>query len=443
MTVRSTLIQGGRVIDPASNRDEILDVLVGEDGKIQEVGAGLSLPSGALLVDASGLVLLPGFIDLHVHFREPGFEYKETVETGCASAVAGGFTTVACMANTKPVNDNGTVTRFIVERAKAAGIARVLPIGALSKGMKGQALAEVGDMIQEGAIAISDDGLPIMDAHLMRCALEYTRTLGVPVIAHEEDNCLGCRGAMNEGPVSTELGMTGIPNAAEDVMVARDIILAELTGGHLHVAHVSTAASVQMIREAQAKGLKVTTEVTPHHFTLTDDLVRGYDPVYKMAPPLRAEADRAAMIAGLKDGTIACIATDHAPHATVEKEVEFELASFGITGLETAWGLTYRLVQSGDLDLMTAVRLLTSGPADCFGLELGRIEPGAEADLVLIDLEATTHVRADRSFSKSSNTPFAGWDLPSRVERTFFGGKTVYLWDGEQGVLQPCVELLG
>ena len=434
------LIQGGRVLDPASGHDAVADVLLGEDGTIAAVGPALSAPDDATIVDASGLLVMPGFIDLHVHFREPGFEYKETVETGCASAVAGGFTTVACMANTQPVNDNGTVTRFIVERAKTAGLARVLPIGALSKGMKGQALAEVGDMIDEGAVAISDDGLPIMDAHLMRGALEYTRTLGVPVIAHEEDNCLSCKGAMNEGPVSTELGMVGIPNAAEDVMVARDIILAELTGGHLHVAHVSTAASVQMIREAQAKGLKVTTEVTPHHFTLNDESVRGYDPAYKMAPPLRAEADRAAMIEGLKDGTIACIATDHAPHSTVDKEVEFELASFGITGLETAWGLTYRLVKAGELDLMTAVRLLTSGPADCFGLNLGRLEAGAPGDVVLVDPDATTFVNADRSFSKSSNTPFGGWELPSRVERTIFGGRTVYLWDGDAGVLKPGVE---
>jgi len=441
MSQRPTLIQGGRVLDPATDHDATADVLIGSDGRIVAVGPSLSAPEGAEVIDATGLVVMPGFIDLHVHFREPGFEYKETVETGCASAAAGGFTTVACMANTAPVNDNGTVTRFIVERAKAAGLARVLPIGALSKGMKGEALAEIGDMVDEGAVAISDDGLPVMDAHLMRGALEYTRSLGIPVIAHEEDDCLSCRGAMNEGVVSTELGLAGIPNAAEDVMVARDIILAELTGGHLHVAHVSTALAVEMIREAQAKGIHVTTEVTPHHFTLTDASVRGYDPVYKMAPPLRVEADRLAMIEGLKDGTIACVATDHAPHSTVDKEVEFELASFGITGLETAWGLTYRLVQAGEIDLMTAVRLLTSGPADCFSLDLGRLAAGGVADLVLVDLEATTYVRADRSFSKSANTPFGGWELPSRIDRTVFGGRTVYLWDGERGVLRPEEEL--
>ena len=441
MSQRPTLVRGGRVIDPGSGHDGVADVLIGGDGRIVAVAEGLEAPEGAEVIEARGLAVFPGFVDLHVHFREPGFEYKETVETGCASAVAGGFTTVACMANTKPVNDNGTVTRFIVERARAAGIARVLPIGAVSKGMKGQALAEVGDMLDEGAVGISDDGLPIMDAHLMRRALEYTKTLGVPVIAHEEDDCLSCRGAMNEGPISTELGMEGMPAAAEDVMVARDIILAELTGGHLHVAHVSTAKSVQMIREAQAKGIHVTTEVTPHHFTLTDEAVRGYGSEYKMAPPLRASEDLEAMIAGLKDGTIACIATDHAPHSTVDKEVEFELASFGITGLETAWGLTYRLVKSGELDLMTAVKLLTSGPADCFGLPYGRLKPGAAGDLVLVDLNASTFVRPDRSFSKSLNTPFAGWELPSRVERTIFGGKTVYLWDGEQGMICPEAEL--
>ncbi len=432
---RAVLITGGRVIDPASGRDEVADVFIGDDGRIQEIGAGLA-GSGTSpdvdVIDATGRWVLPGFVDLHVHFREPGHEYKETVATGSRAAVAGGFTTVCCMANTNPVNDTGTVTKYIAERASEAGLCRVLPIGALSRGLEGAELAEIGDMVDEGAVAISDDGMPVMDAHLMRRALEYARTVGVPVVVHEEDACLS-GGCMHEGAVSTELGLPGIPGAAEDVMVARDIVLAELTGAHLHVAHVSTAGAVRMIREARARGLKVTTEVTPHHFTLTDESVRGYDPATKMAPPLRTGEDVEACIEGLRDGTIACVATDHAPHSTVEKEVEFELASFGIVGLETAWGLTYRLVQEGKLELADAVRALTSGPAEVFGLDAGTLAPGASADVTIVDPRGVQVVTDAELHGKSGNTPFRGWELPTRVERTLFGGRTVYWFDGERG----------
>ncbi|MCP4871774.1 MAG: dihydroorotase [Proteobacteria bacterium] len=431
---RPVLIQGGRVIDPATGRDEVTDVYIGSDGRIVGVGEGLagSGTADADVIDATGRWVLPGFVDLHVHFREPGHEYKETVESGSRAAVAGGFTTVCCMANTNPVNDTGTVTKYIAQRADEAGLCRVLPIGAVSRGLKGEELAEISDMVSEGAVAVSDDGYPVMDAHLMRRALEYARTVGVPVVVHEEDSCLS-GGCMHEGRVSTELGLPGIPAAAEDVMVARDIVLAEITGGHLHVAHVSTAGAVRMIREAQARGLKVTTEATPHHFTLTDEAVRGYDPATKMAPPLRTGEDVDAVIAGLKDGTIACVATDHAPHSTVEKEVEFEIAAFGIVGLETAWGLTYRLVQEGKLELVEAVKALTSGPAAVFGLDVGTLKPGASADVTIVDPKGSRTISNTELYGKSTNTPFHGWELPTRVERTLFGGRTVYLWDGERG----------
>ena len=432
---RPILIRGGRVIDPASDLDGVADVYIGADGLVAEVGPSLSeqMDDKVQVVDATGQLVVPGLVDIHVHFREPGYEYKETVETGSRSAVAGGFTTVACMANTQPVNDNGAVTRLMVERARACGLARVLPIGAVSRGLKGVEMAEIGDMLAEGAVAVSDDGKPVMDAHLMRCALEYTRGLGVPVIAHEED-CNLSGGSMNEGPVSARLGLAGIPNAAEDVMVARDILLAELTGGHLHVAHVSTAGSVRMIREAKARGLKVTAEAAPHHFWLTDEECASFDPNTKMAPPLRSAADVAAIVEGLVDGTIDAIATDHAPHGTVDKEVEFELASNGIVGLETSWGLTQRLVRDGRLELKRAVELLTSAPAAVFGLDVGTLKPGAPGDLTVVDPDGFAEVDPGRMHSKGRNTPFGGWVLPTRVVRTVFGGRTSYLWDGERGL---------
>ena len=436
---RPILIRGGRVIDPASGRDEVADVYI-EEGVVREVGPRLAGQVGrkAERVDAKGRWVVPGFVDLHTHLREPGFEYKETIATGSASAVAGGFTTILCMANTEPVNDTGTVTRYMVAASKACGLARVLPIGAVSKGLKGKRLAEIADMLDEGAVAVSDDGHPVMNAHLMRRALEYCRPLGIPVIVHEEDLDLAADGVMNEGPVSTRLGLPGLTWAAEDVMVARDLVLAELTGAHLHVAHVSTAGAVRMIREAQQRGLKVTTEVTPHHFMLTDEAVATYDPNARMAPPLRAEEDRRACIEGLKDGTIAAIATDHAPHGSHEKCVEFEIAAMGIVGLETSWGLTMRLVRDGEISEVDAVRLLTAGPCAAFGLPYGTLAVGAPADLTVIDPAATTRVDASTFESRSQNSPFTGWDLPTRIERTIFGGRTVYLWDGRAGeVLSP------
>jgi dihydroorotase len=434
---RLTVISGARIVDPDSGFDGVADLVIGPDGNVLDRGQGLApgTDGEAAVVDARGLLLLPGFLDLHVHFREPGHEYKETIATGAASAVAGGFTTVACMANTMPVNDTGAVTRFMVERARAADLARVLPVGALSRGLLGQELAEIGDMVREGAIAVSDDGKPVMDAHLMRRALEYTRIFDVPVSVHEEDSCLAGRGCMNEGAVSTRLGLPGIPNLAEDVMVARDVELADWTKGRLHVAHLSTRGAVRLVRDARARGVRVTAEVTPHHFTLTDEACQGYDPATKMAPPLRTEADRRAVIEGMRDGTIQAIATDHAPHATVEKELEFELCSNGVLGLETAWGLTMRLVESGEIALTRAVELLTTGPAGAFSLPAGTMRRGRPADLVLIDPAARTAVEPAAGLSKSRNTPFAGWVLPHRVVRTWVGGRTRYRWDGARARL--------
>ncbi len=430
--MRKRLFEGAWIIDPASSRDGVSDLLIGEDGCVLDVGEGLrtSLGSEARgeveIVAAAGLVLAPGFIDLHVHLREPGFEYKETIESGSRAAAAGGFTTVACMANTRPVNDTAAITRYIRQKADEVGLCRVLPIGAVTQGLKGLVLAEMGDMVAEGAIAVSDDGLPIMDAHLMRRALEYARGLGIPVIAHEEDRCLGCHWAMHEGEVSTELGLPGLPGAAEDVMVARDLLLAEDTGGWVHIAHVSTARSVELIRQARRRGIRVTTEATPHHFTLTHEAVRGYDTSTKMAPPLRTAADVEGVLEGLADGTIDCIATDHAPHSRVEKDVEYELAANGIIGLETALGLTLKRVREGRLDLVSAVRLLSSGPAACFGIPGGRLQRGDRADLVLFDPAVDLPMDVERSFSKSRNSPFSGWILPGRIHRTVLLGKDTF-----------------
>lgn len=433
--MKSTVLLGGRVLDPASGFDGVADVLVDGRGRIVEVGpnAGASCDGGWRKEDMTGKWVLPGLVDIHVHLREPGHEYKETVETGSRSAVAGGFTTVACMANTNPVNDTGAVTRFIVEQAKACGLARVLPIAALTKGLRGEHLAEISDMIDEGAVAISDDGMPVMDAHLMRRGLEYSRIFGVPVSVHEEDSCLSHRGCMNEGPTATRLGLPGLPNAAEDVMVARDILLAELTGGHVHVAHISTRGAVELVRDAKRRGLPVTAEAAPHHFRLTEEAVGDYDTNAKMAPPLRMEEDRLAVLEGLADGTIEAIATDHAPHPTQDKEVEFELAANGVVGLETAWGLTMQQVEAGTFSLMDAVRLLTIGPSRLFRLETGTLAAGRPADITVIDPDEKQVVVPEHLFSKSHNTPFGGWTLPTRVERTYFGGKLVYAWDGVRG----------
>ena len=381
------------------------------------------------MIQASGQLVLPGFVDLHVHFREPGFEYKETIQSGTEAAVAGGFTTVCAMPNTNPVNDNQAVTEFMLERARAAGNAHLYPIGAITKRSEGKELAEIGDLRRAGCVAISDDGKPVMNSLVMRRAMEYARAFDVPVVDHCEDLHLSEGGCMNEGVISTELGLPGIPSAAEDVMVARNVSLAELTGARLHLAHISTAGSVRMVREAKARGLKVTAEACPHHFTLTEETTRGYNTHAKMNPPLRTSQDVQAIKDGLRDGTIDVIATDHAPHATQEKQQEFTEAPFGIVGLETALSLTLALVEEGVLTLESAVDKLATAPAKAFSLNAGTLAVGAPADVAIVDPNLEWEVDPSRFRSKSRNTPFAGWKVKGRVTKTIVSGRVVYELD--------------
>jgi len=416
------LIKNGHILDPANNIDGKLDLLVSE-GKIAGIDKPGSIPEkGAQVIDAGGKLVVPGLIDMHVHLREPGFEYKETIATGTAAAKAGGFTAVCCMPNTNPVNDNRSVTEFILSQAALAS-ARVFPIGAITKGSKGEELAELGELHAAGCRAVSDDGKPVLNAAIMRRALEYAKIFDVLVVSHCEDASLAAKGVMNEGAVSTELGLRGIPRAAEDVMTARDISLAELTNGRLHIAHVSTAGSVRMIRDAKARGVKVTAETCPHYFSLTDEAVRGYNTLAKMNPPLRTADDVAAIKQGLKDGTIDVIATDHAPHAADEKSGEFDYAPFGIVGLETALGLTLKLVAEGVLSLDAAIRKLSLNPAAILKINKGSLSVGSDADITIIDPNVEWVVDSSQFKSKSKNTPFNGWKLKGKAVQTIVGGR--------------------
>ena len=420
------LVRGGTLVDPVAGCAAPGDLLV-EDGRIAATGAPGTLAAGdAAEVGARGLLVLPGLVDMHVHLREPGYEYKETIVTGVKAALAGGFTSIACMANTEPVNDSAAVTQFILDRARIAGGARVYPIGALSLGLNGERLAEIGEMHRAGIVAVSDDGRPVMHAGLMRRALEYTRMFNLPVIAHEEDEHLANGGVMNEGATALRLGLRGTPAAAEEVMIARDLALVRLTGGRLHVAHISTAGAVALIREAKAQGLAVTAEVTPHHLFLTEEVIEGYGTDAKMAPPLRTKADVDALRAALADGTIDAIATDHAPHHRDEKEVEFEAAANGIVGLETALPLALRLVAEGVADLPTIVARMTVGPARVLGLPAGTLAAGADADLTLVDPARRWRVEARSFRSKGRNTPFEGWDVVGRAVVVLVGGRLVH-----------------
>jgi dihydroorotase len=424
--VSAILLRGGRVVDPSQNLDRTVDLLL-LDGKVEAVGANLGAPDGAQVIDAGGRVVAPGLIDLHVHFREPGQEDVETVATGAMAAVAGGFTTVCAMPNTDPVTDNQAAIGFIVRQAQRAAKARVFPIGAITLGQKGEKLAEFGEMVGAGAVAVSDDGKPVVSSHMMRTALEYARTFDIPVADHCEEPTLSHGGVMHEGIIATRLGLKGIPAAAEEIMVARDIILAELTGGHVHLCHMSTRGSVELIRRAKDKGLKVTAEATPHHFSLTHERCEGYDTNAKMNPPLREAADREAIRLGLKDGTIDCIASDHAPHHYDTKEREFDDAPNGIVGLETAFGLAMReLVEPGLIALPELIARMSTFPARIFHLPGGTLSVGAPADVVLIDPDRVWTVRAEESFSKSRNTPFAGTQLRGRAIMTIVRGAVVY-----------------
>lgn len=418
------LVKGGKVIDPANNISAVVDILV-DAGKIAAVGKNIKA-DGAEIIDAKGKYVVPGFIDIHVHLREPGLEAKETIATGTRAAAMGGFTSVACMPNTKPIIDNQALIEFIKTRAAAEGAVNVYPIGAITKSSEGKELAEIGDMKLAGAVAISDDGHPVMNAQVMRLAMEYAKMFDLPVISHCEDLNLVAEGVMNEGFYSTVYGLKGISRAAEETMVARDIMLAELTGARAHIAHISTVGSVELIRNAKEKGIKVTAEATPHHFTLTDEAVGEYDTSTKVNPPLRTREDVAAIKEGLCNGIIDIIATDHAPHTIEEKDVEFNYAPFGMVGLETAVGLAFtELVGPGILSTEELVRKMSLNPARLLGLPKGHLSVGADADITVIDPKFEETVDVNKFASKGKNSPFAGRRLKGLPVMTIVGGKIV------------------
>jgi dihydroorotase len=420
-------IKGARIVDPSQNIDETMDILI-EAGKIVKLGRNLSPPrkKGLESMDVAGFVVTPGLIDMHTHLREPGFEYKETVQTGSEAACAGGFTSIACMANTNPVNDNRSVTEFILRKAAETNLVNVYPIAAITMQSQGKTLAEFWDLKEAGAVALSDDGKPVMDSGIMRRALEYAGSLGLPVISHCEDAGLSSGGVMNEGFASTELGLPGIPHIAEDIMVARDLLLAEYTRSSIHIAHVSTAGSVRLIREAKIRGVKVTAETAPQYFTLTEDDLRTYNVNTKVYPPLRESADVAAIKEGLRDGTIDAIASDHAPHALTDKEVEFEYAASGMIGLETSLALGLRLVAAAVLTLSQLIDRMSTKPAMILRIPGGSLRPGAPADLTVIDLERQWTVSREEIRSRSKNTPFLGWELRGKAVLTMRGGTVIY-----------------
>ena len=423
------VIKNGRVIDPANGLDEPKDLLI-QKGRIKalESPGNISFDTGEKpsIIDAKGCVVSPGLIDMHVHFREPGFEYKETITSGCQSAAAGGFTSVAVMPNTNPVNDTRAVTEHILSLARAEGIINVYPIAAITQKLEGERLSEMADLKDAGAIAFSDDGRPVMNNELMRRAFEYSKMFKLPLIQHSEMLDLTEGGCMNEGMVSTELGLKGMPAEAEDIMVYRDIALLEKTGGRLHVAHISSKNSVDLVRQAKSRGLSVTCEVAPHHFTLTDEAVRGYNTNTKMSPPLRAIDDVEAIKEGLRDGTIDIIATDHAPHDIADKQVEYQNACFGIVGLETALPLSLKLVDEKILSMGDVIKKLTSTPADIFNLKAGSLSLGNEADILIFNPSLEYSIDISKFHSKSKNSPFDGWKVKGKVIHTLVKGKTAY-----------------
>jgi dihydroorotase len=423
------LLTGGRVIDPSQNIDERRDVLIA-DGIIERCGGndgtGEAGRGDIQTIDVSGMIVLPGLIDMHVHLREPGHEYKETIQSGSEAAVAGGFTSIACMPNTNPINDTRSVTEFILKQASHADMARVYPIAAISRNSEGTLLTEFGDLSEAGAVAFSDDGRPVMNSRLMRSALEYAGSLGVPVISHCEDLNLSKGGHMNEGLTATELGLTGIPGIAEDIMVERDIAVAAYTKTSIHIAHVSTAGAVDAIRRAKERGIRVTAETAPHYFTLTDEFLRNFSTNGKMYPPLRSADDVAAVKEGLKDGTIDAIASDHAPHSSIEKDVEFMVASSGIIGLETSLPLCLRLVEEGILSLPQLVGKITKAPASILKIKGGTLTIGSVADVTVIDPHRNWTIDASRFRSKSRNSPFDGWQVKGKAVLTIVGGTIKY-----------------
>jgi len=419
------LLKNARVVDPRASIDGAFDLLI-EDGRIAKVARNIA-PADATTLDLTGLCVCPGFIDMHVHLREPGQEWKETIATGTKAAAAGGFTGVACMPNTQPPIDSRSVVEFVLAQAREHGAVPVYPIGCVSKGQEGVELAEMGDMAVAGARGFSDDGKPVASAGLMRRALEYARIFDLPVIDHCEESSLVAGGVAHEGEVATRLGLAGWPGVAEDVMVQRDILLAEYTGGAVHIAHMSTGRSADLVRRGKAAGIRVTCEVTPHHIALTDEAIASYDTHAKMNPPLRAEEDRAALLAAIADGTVDAIATDHAPHNADEKCVEFSRAPFGVVGLETAVSICLdRLVHGGVIGLSRLVELLSTGPASVLRLAKGSLAVGADADITVLDLDRKVVVKPEAFASKSVNTPFEGWTLRGAPVLTIVGGRIVH-----------------
>lgn len=422
------LIANGHLIDPIGQENTGMNVLI-ENGRVAAwLKPNEPAPEDAEVFDASGLLVAPGFIDMHVHLREPGQEHKETIATGCAAAVAGGWTSVCPMPNTSPINDNAAITRYMIEQAEHAGLANVFPIGAITKESDGRELAEMGEMKAAGAVAVSDDGRPVPNAGMMRRAMQYARDFDLPVVDHCEDKSLSSGGVMHEGKISLLLGLKGMPALAEEIDAVRDIILAKETGAHIHIAHVSTRGAIEAVRRAKAEGVNVTCEVTPHHFTLTDEAVEGYDTNTKMAPPLRSREHLEAVLEGLRDGTIDAIATDHAPHHSDEKALEYDRAPFGITGLETAVGLAFNeLVHKGVIDLPKLVRLCSANPARIFNLkDRGTLKPGAVADVTILDPTLEWTYKNSESRSKSRNSPFDNWRFTGAAVATIVGGKIVY-----------------
>lgn len=418
------LIKNGHVVDTASKLNEVCDVLI-EDGKIQQIGIGLA-SDGCEVIEATGKHVFPGLVDAHCHLRDPGLEYKEDIETGTRSAALGGFTSVACMPNTSPVIDNQTVVSYILTKAKEKGLVNVFPIGAVSKGMKGEELSEIGDLKSAGAVAISDDGKPVRSSALMKKALQYSSMFDIRVISHCEDPDLADEGVINEGYMSTVMGLKGIPAAAEEVMVARDLILSEYTGVPVHIAHVSTGLAVDLIRKAKARGVKVTAETCPHYFSLTEAACEGFNTLAKVNPPLRTQEDVEAVIEGLKDGTIDIIATDHAPHHPNEKNVEFALAANGFVGFETAWSLAVTcLVKPGHLTLEQLIDKMCVNPSRMLGLDKGRLHAGKDADIIVVDMEEEYEVDVNKFKSKSKNSPYHGYKLQGKVLYTIVAGQIV------------------
>lgn len=426
------LLKGGLLVDPAQDLREPGDLLI-EDGRIQRFGHFATQKSWQE-IDVSGCVVAPGFVDMHVHLREPGREDKETVETGCRAAVAGGFTSLLCMPNTTPVNDSESITRFILSRAKQANLANVFPAGAVTRGSRGEELAEIGEMVKAGIVAISDDGLPVQNNQVMRRAMEYARRFDIPILDHCEELDLAAGGSINEGTMSTRLGLRGLNGAAEELHVARDLMLARITGARVHICHVSSRHSLEWVRAAKREEVNMTCEVTPHHFILSEDRLLDYDTNLKMNPPLRTKADVDAMVTGLADGTIDCIATDHAPHTALEKDVTFEEAANGIIGMETAVSLVWNfLVNEGVISVSRAIELLSTNPARILRLNRGTLRTEAVADVTVVDPNAEVTVDVNQFQSKSRNCPFHGWKLKGAPRLTIVGGRVV--WDGRAGII--------